>query len=98
VPQKDNSTIKLPLPTAMALLVLSMSGRRPGKSLSAGLLKEILKPRVFNVPRPVYVEDVVYVQSRNSYGCLGFIGDVFMTIISGGLWLIWIFVREMRRR
>lgn len=32
------------------------------------------------------------------YSCLGFLGDVFMTIITGGLWLIWIFVREMRRR
>ena len=31
------------------------------------------------------------------YGVLGFLGDVFMLIITGGLWLIWIFVREMRR-
>lgn len=35
---------------------------------------------------------------RKPYGCLGFLGDVFMTIITGGLWLIWIFIREMRRR
>ena len=34
---------------------------------------------------------------RRSYGCLAFLFDVFMTCISGGLWLIWIFVREMRR-
>lgn len=34
---------------------------------------------------------------RKPYGCLGFLGDVFMLIITGGLWLIWIFVREMRR-
>lgn len=26
----------------------------------------------------------------------GFLWDLFMTAISGGLWLIWIFVREMR--
>jgi hypothetical protein len=31
------------------------------------------------------------------YGFWKFLGDVFMTIITGGLWLIWIFVREMRR-
>lgn len=38
------------------------------------------------------------VEQRRSYGCLGFLGDVFMTIITCGFWLIWIFVREMRRR
>lgn len=35
---------------------------------------------------------------RKKYGCFGFLGDVIMTTITGGLWLIWIFVREMRRR
>lgn len=25
-----------------------------------------------------------------------FLGDLFMTGITGGIWLIWIFVREMR--
>lgn len=33
-----------------------------------------------------------------SYGCLNFAFDIFMCLITGGLWLIWIFVREMRRR
>lgn len=37
-----------------------------------------------------------YTQSK-PYGCLAFLGDIFMTAITGGLWLIWIFVREMRR-
>lgn len=37
-------------------------------------------------------------QCRRPYGCLGFLGDVIMTFISGGLWLIWVFVREMRNR
>lgn len=37
-------------------------------------------------------------QYRRPYGCLGFLGDVFMTLLTGGLWLIWIFVREMRNR
>jgi hypothetical protein len=35
---------------------------------------------------------------RRRYGCLNFLVDVFMTGITGGLWLIWIFVREMRNR
>lgn len=32
------------------------------------------------------------------YGFWKFIGDVFMTVFTAGFWLIWIFVREMRRR
>ncbi len=32
------------------------------------------------------------------YGCGAFIFDIFMIAITGGLWLIWIFVREMRNR
>lgn len=35
---------------------------------------------------------------KKSYGFWKFIGDCFMTMITGGLWLIWIFVREMRGR
>jgi len=35
--------------------------------------------------------------SRN-YGCFNFILDAVLTLLTGGLWLIWIFVREMRRR
>jgi hypothetical protein len=45
--------------------------------------------------RVVYRESV---HVRKPYGCLAFIFDVVMTIITGGLWLIWIFVREMRGR
>ena len=44
---------------------------------------------------------VVYentVKVRKPYGCLGFLGDLIMVFLTGGLWLIWIFVREMRRR
>jgi len=40
---------------------------------------------------------LVQQQTKKSYGCLSFLGDAFMTIITGGLWLIWIFVREMRK-
>jgi hypothetical protein len=31
------------------------------------------------------------------YGLLNFILDVVLTILTGGFWLIWIFVREVRR-
>jgi hypothetical protein len=30
------------------------------------------------------------------YGFFNFVGDCFMTVITCGFWLIWIFVREMR--
>lgn len=42
----------------------------------------------------------VYIQTQapRRYGCMGFIFDLFMIMITGGLWLVWIFVREMRRR
>lgn len=46
-------------------------------------------------PQRIYVP----VQStRRRYGCFGFLFDCFMTFLTGGLWLIWVFVREMRRR
>lgn len=35
---------------------------------------------------------------RKPYGCMSFIWDALLTALTGGLWLIWIFVREMRRR
>lgn len=34
---------------------------------------------------------------RRRYGLMSFLFDVIMVTITGGLWLIWIFVREMRR-
>lgn len=37
-------------------------------------------------------------QCKRKYGFFSFIGDVFMTAVTGGLWLIWIFCREMRAR
>lgn len=40
----------------------------------------------------------VIVDGRKRYGCFSFLWDCFMTFITCGLWLIWIFVREMRRR
>lgn len=32
------------------------------------------------------------------YGFWNFIGDALLTMFTGGLWLIWVFVREMRQR
>jgi hypothetical protein len=40
---------------------------------------------------------VIVVQEQKSYGFFKFLGDCFMVLITWGLWLIWIFVREMRR-
>lgn len=34
----------------------------------------------------------------NHYGLGHFLWDLFMTGLTGGLWLIWIFCREMRNR
>ena len=36
--------------------------------------------------------------TTKTYGFWKFMGDAFMTLFTGGLWLIWIFVREMRNR
>jgi len=41
---------------------------------------------------------VIYRQEYSHYGCLGFLFDIVMCVFTGGLWLIWIFVREMRKR
>lgn len=35
---------------------------------------------------------------RRKYGLGAFILDVILCFLTGGLWLIWIFVREMRNR
>ena len=32
------------------------------------------------------------------YGFWNFVGDAILTMITGGFWLIWVFVREMRQR
>jgi hypothetical protein len=38
------------------------------------------------------------VRDDDDYDALNFIIDISMFLITGGLWTIWIFVREMRRR
>lgn len=32
------------------------------------------------------------------YGFWNFVGDALLTMFTGGFWLIWVFVREMRQR
>jgi hypothetical protein len=44
------------------------------------------------------VSPIIYVVEKKSYGFFHFLGDCFMVILTFGFWLIWIFVREMRRR
>lgn len=35
---------------------------------------------------------------RKRYGFFKFMFDILMTVLTGGFWIIWIFVREMRKR
>lgn len=49
-------------------------------------------------PKGITMGTIFVVEKRRKYGCLAFIGDCLMTLVTGGLWLIWIFIREMRRR
>ena len=37
-------------------------------------------------------------KQRDSYGCFSFLLDIFMVAVTCGFWLIWIFVRELRKR
>lgn len=46
--------------------------------------------------RVVYDRPVVVVRKR--YGFWAFIFDALMTLLTSGLWLIWVFVREMRKQ
>lgn len=37
-------------------------------------------------------------RNRKKYGLFAFLVDCGLTLLTGGLWLIWVFVREMRGR
>lgn len=39
-----------------------------------------------------------YVARRRRYGFKNFLWDCLMICATGGFWLLWIFVREMRNR
>jgi hypothetical protein len=40
----------------------------------------------------------VYLVRRKKYGFFKFLFDCFMVALTSGFWLIWIFIREMRKR
>lgn len=44
---------------------------------------------------PIYV---VMAPPRKKYRFRTFIWDMFWIIMTHGLWILWIFIREMRRR
>lgn len=70
-------------------------------SLRLGLVPHLGSGRCLRASQP-YLIDISQHSRKDTimrrYGIISFIFDVFMTIITSGLWLIWIFVREMRRR
>jgi hypothetical protein len=43
-------------------------------------------------------EAFIVSNGSNNYGCGMFLLDCLLTLVTGGLWLIWVFVREMRKR
>jgi hypothetical protein len=45
-----------------------------------------------------YIYEEYYIIMRKKYGFMNFLLDCLMTGITGGLWLIWVFAREMRAR
>lgn len=55
-------------------------------------------PKLFSYDdssHPVYIP--VPVNQRKQYGFFKFVVDCALVFITGGFWLIWIFVREMRK-
>lgn len=48
-------------------------------------------------PSPIK-EHIMSHPRRRRYGVFAFLLDIILVFITGGLWLIWIFVREMRNR
>ena len=39
---------------------------------------------------------IIYVNQRRHYGCLHLLFDVFMTFITGGLWIFVILIQYLR--
>lgn len=38
----------------------------------------------------------VVMRGRRRYGFSNFVGDAVLTLFTGGLWLIWVVIRELR--
>lgn len=67
--------------------------------MSGTLFDPIVPPDVFSTSSPpCLVQKGTIMASNRSYGIGNFLFDAFMVVITAGMWLIWIFVREMRRR
>jgi len=41
-------------------------------------------------------QQIAVIHVRRRYGLFNFLFDIALVCLTGGLWLIWIFVREMR--
>lgn len=52
--------------------------------------------REFYRDNQAYSRHCYFGEPRKRYGFFSFVFDVTLTLVTGGLWLIWIFVREMR--
>ena len=49
-------------------------------------------------PLPHNPEVHIFMKSKKKYGLMNFVFDVLLVCVTGGLWLIWVFCREMRNR
>lgn len=47
---------------------------------------------------PTSHKEINMSKKKKNYGLMNFIIDAVLTVVTSGIWLIWIFVREMRRR
>lgn len=43
------------------------------------------------------MEPQITVSNGRRYGFTNFVGDAFMTCLTGGIWLVWVIIREVRR-
>jgi len=53
------------------------------------------------VRKVIHIHHYYYVQEnqmKTKYGPMAFTADAVLTVLTSGLWLIWIFAREMRNR
>lgn len=41
---------------------------------------------------------IVRVGRTSRYGFVHFLGDALMTCLTGGIWLVWVIIREIRYR
>lgn len=54
--------------------------------------------QMFTDTQPTSHKEINMSKNKKNYGLMNFIIDAVLTVITSGIWLIWIFVREMRRR